>query len=200
MLGLVHSDVVGKLHPKSLGGGEYFVHFLDDHSRFSEVEVLKKKSEVFEKFQNYVLKAENQLEKRLKMFQSDQGGEYTRTSFQNYLNIKGIIHRFSVAKTPQQNSRSERRGKDLLNVSRCLMIRASLPLPFWGEAVKHANFLRNLCPSRGINGAMPYEIWFGRKLEKEDVEKLRVFGCLVWVLRKEPVSYTHLTLPTKRIV
>ena len=31
-LGLVHSDVCGKIHPVSLGGGEYFVAFIDGKS------------------------------------------------------------------------------------------------------------------------------------------------------------------------
>ena len=31
-LDLVHSDVCGKIGTKSLGGGEYFVTFLDDHT------------------------------------------------------------------------------------------------------------------------------------------------------------------------
>ena len=33
-LELIHSDVCGKIGTQSLGGGEYFVTFLDDHSRY----------------------------------------------------------------------------------------------------------------------------------------------------------------------
>ena len=49
-LELVHSDVCGKIGTKSLGGGEYFVTFVDDHTRHVWVYVLKHKSEVFQRF------------------------------------------------------------------------------------------------------------------------------------------------------
>ena len=45
-LELVHSDVCGKMDVKSLGGAEYFVTFLDNHSRYSWVYPMKKKGEV----------------------------------------------------------------------------------------------------------------------------------------------------------
>ena len=50
ILELIHSDVCGKLDTKSLSGGEYFLTFIDDMSRFAWVYVLKQKSEVFSKF------------------------------------------------------------------------------------------------------------------------------------------------------
>ena len=49
-LGLVHSDVCGKMNAKSLGGAEYFLTFIDDLSHYTWVYVLKK-DEVFKYFQ-----------------------------------------------------------------------------------------------------------------------------------------------------
>jgi len=45
-LELIHSDVCGKIGTQSLGGGEYFVTFVDDHTRHVWVYILKHKSEV----------------------------------------------------------------------------------------------------------------------------------------------------------
>lgn len=50
MLGLVHSDVCGKIRTPPLSGGEYFLNFVDDKSRYTWVYMLKRKEEVFEKF------------------------------------------------------------------------------------------------------------------------------------------------------
>ena len=50
LLGIVHSDVCGKIKTKSLGGAEYFVTFIDDQSRYVWTYVLKHKSEVFKRF------------------------------------------------------------------------------------------------------------------------------------------------------
>ena len=47
LLGIVHSDVCGKIKTKSLGGAEYLLTFIDDKSRFVWVYALKRKSEVF---------------------------------------------------------------------------------------------------------------------------------------------------------
>lgn len=49
-LGLVHSDVCGKIGEPSLSGGEYFLTFIDDHTHFVWVYVIKKKSDVFKVF------------------------------------------------------------------------------------------------------------------------------------------------------
>ena len=49
-LELVHSDVCGKVNAKSLGGAEYFLTFIDDFTLYTWVYVLKKKSDVFKSF------------------------------------------------------------------------------------------------------------------------------------------------------
>ena len=50
-LGLVHSDVCGKMNAKYLGGAEYFLTLIDDFSHYTWVYVLKKKDEIFKYFQ-----------------------------------------------------------------------------------------------------------------------------------------------------
>ena len=50
VLELVHSDVCGKMQEKSLGGGEYFLTFTDDKSRYTWVYILKTKDQVFDCF------------------------------------------------------------------------------------------------------------------------------------------------------
>ena len=46
-LELVHSDVCGKIDEKSRGGAEYFLTFVDHHSRYAWVYPLRTKDEVF---------------------------------------------------------------------------------------------------------------------------------------------------------
>jgi hypothetical protein len=50
-LDVVYSDVC-QLKPTSMGGGNYFVTFTDDCTRYSFVKVIKNKSDVFEVFIN----------------------------------------------------------------------------------------------------------------------------------------------------
>ena len=42
-LDLVHTDVCGKLNTKSLGGAEYFLTFIDDHTRYVWIYFIKAK-------------------------------------------------------------------------------------------------------------------------------------------------------------
>ena len=41
---------VEKMNATSLGGGEYFLTFIDDHTRYSWIYILKHKSKVFDSF------------------------------------------------------------------------------------------------------------------------------------------------------
>jgi hypothetical protein len=50
LLGLIHSDVCGKINSKSLGGAEYFLTFKDDKTRYTWVYFLKHKNEVLNCF------------------------------------------------------------------------------------------------------------------------------------------------------
>ena len=44
-LELIQSDVCGSIKPCSLGGGEYFITFTDDFTRYSTVYIMKSKAE-----------------------------------------------------------------------------------------------------------------------------------------------------------
>jgi hypothetical protein len=87
------------------------------------------------------------------------GGVYCCAAFNEYLNQKGISRRLSVARTPQQNGRSERLNRTSLCIVRCILENAGLPKPFWGEAVLTAINITNCCPSRVIQGKIPIEVW-----------------------------------------
>ena len=47
VLGLVHSDVCGKMSTQSLSGSEYFLTFINDKTRYTWVYILKRKDRVF---------------------------------------------------------------------------------------------------------------------------------------------------------
>lgn len=48
VLGLIHTDICGPMSTRDLSGGEYFVTFIDDHSRKTWIYFLKTKDEVFD--------------------------------------------------------------------------------------------------------------------------------------------------------
>ncbi|XP_073120187.1 uncharacterized protein [Henckelia pumila] len=86
---------------------------------------------------------------------------------------KDITRHRTVAGTPQQNGLAERMNKTLLKRVRCMLINASLPKSFWGEALSAACYLVNRCPSSEIDFKTPMEKWSGTP---EDYSNLRSRG------------------------
>ena len=176
-LGLVHTDVCGKVGTKSLSGGEYFLTFIDDKTRYVWVYTLKTKDEVFQKFVEWKALVEKSTSKRLKVLRSDNGGEYLSSEFRDYLSREGIRHELTIPKTPQQNGVAERMNRTLVESVRSMLIDAHLPHTFWAEALSTAVYLRNRSPTKAVKDKTPYEAWSG---DRPNVKHLRVFGCIAY--------------------
>ena len=175
LLELVHSDVCGKVNAKSFGGAEYFLTFTDDKTRYTWVYLLKTKGEVFKRFLEWKAMVENAVGEKLKVLQSDNGGEYTEKQFQEYLKSEGVRHELTVPKTPQQNGVAERLNRTLLEMVCTMLVESKLDQKFWGEAMSTATY-QNRSPTKALQGMTP----FYRK--KPNVKHLRAFGCVCYPL------------------
>ena len=96
-------------------------------------------------------------------------------SFPNSVAIMELLTTFR-----HQNGVLERKNRTLEDMARTMMCESNAPQSFWAEAVNTANYILNRCLIRPILKRTPYELFKGH--------------------RPNAVSYTHLTLPTKRIV
>jgi hypothetical protein len=54
---------------------------------------------------------------------------------------------------------------------------------FWREAVQTTVYVLNRAPTNGVEGATPFEIWYGKK---PSVHHLRTFGCIAYVKNTTP--------------
>jgi hypothetical protein len=90
VLDLIHSDVCGPMSAESFSGSKYYVTFIDDYSRYCTVYFLKRKSDVFEKFQDFKAEVETKFTKKIKTLRSDNGGEYCSGMFDSFLKKNGI--------------------------------------------------------------------------------------------------------------
>jgi hypothetical protein len=73
---LVHSVVFGPVLVPSLGGSRYYVYFIDDFSSMTWIYFMKKKSKVFERFLEFKALMENQIDRKIKVPITDNGGEF----------------------------------------------------------------------------------------------------------------------------
>ena len=179
MLDIVHSDVCGPMQTPTFASKRYFVTFIDDKSRFCVVFLMRSKSEVLDKFVQFVKFAETQTGSRVKVLRSDNGGEYASNKFAAYCRNQGIVQQFTPPYTPQLNGVAERMNRTLVESARCMIEYAGLSKRYWGEAVMTAAFLRNRCPTRATGyDKSPHEMWTKKK---PLLKNLKVFGCHAYV-------------------
>jgi transposase InsO family protein len=77
------------------GGAKYFVIFINDYSPFTIVYFICQKLDVFATFQAYKTFVENQIDKKIKMFHFDNGGEFTSRAFNAFCELHEItIYKF----------------------------------------------------------------------------------------------------------
>ncbi|CAL9016991.1 unnamed protein product [Prunus brigantina] len=128
-----------------------------------------------------------QFHAQVKVFRTDNGGEYVNNTLASFFHAQGIIHQTTTPFTPQQNGVSERKNRQLLEVARSLMLDMSVPHHLWGHAVLSAAYLINRTPSRVLDFKTPHDV-FGDHVSPVSVSKLppKVFGCVAYVH-----VYTH---------
>ena len=81
---LIHSDVWGPSKNLTLTGMKYFVLFIDDFTRLTWVVLLKKRDIVFSAFTAFHSLIRTQYDACVKIFRSDNGGEFVNHSFRDY--------------------------------------------------------------------------------------------------------------------
>src|SRR5690606_7478747 len=123
--------------------------------RYATVFFLRTKDEVFEKFKEYLANVPHK--PSALTLRSDNGGEYTSTEFKDWAAKNGIKLEPSPPYTPQYNGVAERFNRTINNMTRALLLDASLTNGFWAEAVNFASYVNNRVPSKAINNKSPYE-------------------------------------------
>lgn len=140
------------------------------------MKVLRNKSGVHDEFVWYHKWFERQFNGTIRLFYSDNGGEFVALT--NYLLDNGIQDEYSAPLTPEQNGVAERLNRTILYMTRSIMDQASLPPMFSAEAVTTAV---QLCNNTGIH-ANDFVTPLERLTNKKPVVRhLRVFGSEAWI-------------------
>lgn len=184
-LEIIHGDLCGPIAPATTAGNRYFFLLVDDFTRVMWVYFLKSKNETLEAFKNFRAKVEKGMERKIKIFRTDRGGEFTSKLFNAYCDEAGISRQFTAPYSPQQNGVVERRNRTVVEMARSFLKDKDLPSTFWAEAVRHSVYILNRFPTRALSGVTPYEAWSTRK---PDIGHVRVFGCL-----------THMKIPANKV-
>lgn len=131
-LELVHSDIWGPTPVTSSLGHRFYIHFIDDFSKFSWLYPLVHKSSAYNAFLKFKLLVENLFDKRIKYLQTNGGTEYI--PFKSLFDANGIVHRVSCPYTPEQNGIAEQKHRRVVETGLTLMARAFVPSQLCDEA------------------------------------------------------------------
>ena len=174
----VHSDVWGPSPVQTIGGREYYTTYTDGNSSFSHLYLMRLKSETFDAYKVYEAELKKQKGVGIKKLYSDRGGEYLSKEFNDHLKQAGTLRNLTVHDTPEHNGIAERLNRTLLERVRAMLHASQLPKFLWGEAIKHAVWLKNRTSTKALGGKTPYEAFYGTK---PNLRGLPEFGSKVWV-------------------
>ena len=176
--GEVHSDLWGKAPVESRGGKLYYVTFIDDKTRLTHLYLLRKKDEAPKMYKQYEAWVETQLGAKIKVLNSDRGGEYQGEEFVEYLKSKGTHQKLNIHDAHHQTGVAERRNRTIAERVRALLHASGLPKNLWGEAARHVVWLLNRTSTKAVEGMTPYEATFGKK---PNLKGVREWGEKVYV-------------------
>ncbi|KAH9095789.1 hypothetical protein LEN26_017690 [Aphanomyces euteiches] len=171
----ISMDICGPMQTPSIGGSVYFGTFICNNSTYCWVYLLRKKSEIFDKFVESHAMVKTQFKANIKRLRSDNGREYQNRNFEDYCKTHGILQHFSPAYTPELNGLAERMNRTQVESARCMLEHAGLPREYWAEAITIAAHIRNRMPTHAIQDMKsPFEVVTG---SKPKIEHFKVFGC-----------------------
>jgi histone deacetylase 1/2 len=101
------------------------VSFIDDHTKFTWIYLLRHKSEVFSCFRVFQNLVDRQFGRKILTVQTDWGGEYQ--TLNSFFKRIGIEHHISCPHAHQQNGSAERKHRHIVEVGLSLLAHAAMP-------------------------------------------------------------------------
>lgn len=133
ILHLIHFDICGPMLVHSIGGDLYYT-FIDNFSRKTWIST----------------RIENQSGKRIKVFKSDNGGEYMSNKFIAFCKKEGIKKETIVPYTPKHNGLAERKNKSIVEAARAMLHDQNVPKFLGAEATFAAVYVQNRVPHQAL--------------------------------------------------
>ena len=151
--------------------------FSDEFFWYSEIFLLKKKTDIYDTFEIWKLKTEKKTDEKLQIFQSDSAEKYRKLICD--WTLKEMKFKFTTSYTSEQNSFSEHLNCTITETLQSMLYDAQMPMKFWEEVIKTVNYLQNCLLLRDKWGVkISYELYKDFKLS---VEHLWSFSCVVHI-------------------
>ena len=120
---------------------------------------------------------ETQTSHKVKILQSDNGGQYILKASNAFLSKHGIVKKTSAPYTPQQDGVVECANRTIVEMARYMLYTQGLGREFWVEAVSNAVYTRNRCLNKSLVNITLEEAWSSKR---PNISHMRVFGCIAY--------------------
>ena len=125
--------------------------------------LLRSKDDALEGYKSFKAWAMTQHHcKAIKVLRSDRGGGFLSKEFDQHLRESGMVRKLTMHDTPELNGVAEHLNYTLLEHICTFTHSSGLPKLLWGEALRHATWLKNRMATCALNGKTPYEALYGQ--------------------------------------
>ncbi|XP_060972468.1 uncharacterized protein LOC133038362 [Cannabis sativa] len=128
-LEIIHIDLWGPSHITAKDGYRYYVHFVDDYSRYTWIFPLVEKNQAFDTFVRFKSMVEKQFNLPIKNLQADWGGEYR--TFTRFLSDQGILFTHSCPHTHEHYGRAKRKHRNITETGLTILTQSGLDFSYW---------------------------------------------------------------------
>ena len=165
---------MGPFTPEAYGGFKYVSKITDQFTRWTAVFLLENKSCAFASFHLFITSIVISCGGRVIRWRADKGGEYTSEAFKNFCLETGTPQKFAATDTPKKKGVSERVGRILCSMVRCLLVDSRLSPKLWGELMITATYLCNRMPHSGLDIQTPFKQLHGKET---NLSHLKIIGA-----------------------
>ena len=186
---LVFTDLMGPFTPEALGAYKYVSKISDEHTRWTEIYLLKSKEGALHAFQSFVQSMVIPSGVCVERLRADKGGEFIVNDFKGYCTQTGVLLEYASTNTPQKIGMSERVGGTLAAMVRCMLADSRLQFFLWGELMFTAAYVGNRAPHSVLNMQSSYKML---KATEPDLRIICVIGARAFVHIEEVPKSSHL--------
>ena len=180
-LHLVYEDLMGPFKPTTRGGYK----ITDQFTKWFAVYLLCTKDQALASLQLFVTSTVIPFGSHIGPWRFDKGGEYTGEDFKAFHQKTGITQQFAATKTLQHIGVSERGGRTLCAMVRCMHDDSGLPPFLWGKLTTAASYICNQIPHSALNMKTPYKKLYGKDT---DLFHLKIIDARAFVHIKTKTS------------
>lgn len=175
---VIHADLFSPITPVIYGGNKHFLLIKDDATSFMFVYPIREKTQVLDRFKQFILEWRKLTTHKIKHLRTDNGTEFVAREVEAWLREKEIFHELTVPHCPEMNGFIERSNRTVAEAARSMLHGAKVPKSLWAEAVCTAVYMLNRVPCNALNFKCPYAELTG---QPPNLHHIRVFGSTGYV-------------------